>query len=91
LEHIQDYINIEHKLKSTIGRIPPAFWPTSGKVKVENLSARYSADGPIVLHDISFHIKSGEYVGISKTTFLMFNVYHAHSLFQWDAPEVEKC
>jgi ABC-type bacteriocin/lantibiotic exporter with double-glycine peptidase domain len=44
--------------------VPPAYWPASGSLKVEKLSARYSEDGPKVLHDISFEVKSGERVGI---------------------------
>ena len=46
--------------------LPPAYWPPSGDLNVESLSARYSADGPKVLHDISFHVKSGERVGIGE-------------------------
>ncbi|KAF8513924.1 hypothetical protein BU17DRAFT_52922, partial [Hysterangium stoloniferum] len=33
----------------------------------ENLRARYSADGPKVLHNISFEIKSGDLVGITRS------------------------
>ncbi|KAH9166021.1 hypothetical protein EDB89DRAFT_2115943 [Lactarius sanguifluus] len=50
--------------KPTKQGIPPAYWPASGDLRVEKLSARYSHDGPTVLHDISFHIKSGERVGV---------------------------
>jgi ABC-type bacteriocin/lantibiotic exporter with double-glycine peptidase domain len=35
---------------------------------VENLTARYSADGPIVLDKLSFHIKSGERIGVGEPT-----------------------
>lgn len=42
LERIQDYIDIDHEpLPSEEGK-PPAAWPTSGEIVVENLSARYS-------------------------------------------------
>ncbi|ETW87620.1 ABC transporter [Heterobasidion irregulare TC 32-1] len=68
LERIQAYINIEQEPKATKDGVPPAYWPASGDVKVENLSARYSQDGPNVLHDISFHIKSGERVGVVGRT-----------------------
>lgn len=33
---------------------------------VENLSARYSPDGPAVLHNLSFHVRSGERIGIGE-------------------------
>jgi hypothetical protein len=35
---------------------------------VENLTARYSVDGLIVLDELSFHIKSGERVGVGEST-----------------------
>jgi ABC-type multidrug transport system fused ATPase/permease subunit len=68
LERIQEYTVIEQEPKPTEGGIPPAYWPASGDVRVEKLSARYSADGPKVLHDVSFHIKSGERVGVVGRT-----------------------
>ena len=43
LERIQSYLDIEHEPKPTDLQKPPAAWPTSGKLHVENLSARYSA------------------------------------------------
>lgn len=33
---------------------------------VRNLSARYSADGPEVLKNVSFHLQSGQRMGIGK-------------------------
>lgn len=80
------YINIEQEQKPTERGVPPAYWPASGDLRVEQLSARYSLvrvllcryspppsdlmssyqDGPKVLHDISFHIKSGERVGVGE-------------------------
>ncbi|KAJ6468064.1 P-loop containing nucleoside triphosphate hydrolase protein [Mycena vitilis] len=68
LERIQAYIDIEHEKPATDSGKPPAYWPTSGELRVEGLSARYSDDGPKVLHDISFHIKSGERIGIVGRT-----------------------
>ncbi|KAJ6575530.1 hypothetical protein B0H10DRAFT_2168545 [Mycena sp. CBHHK59/15] len=68
LERIQGYVTIEQEPKPTAAGIPPAYWPASGKLSVEKLSARYSTDGPKVLHDISFNIKSGERVGVVGRT-----------------------
>ncbi|KAI0291829.1 hypothetical protein BC826DRAFT_1105763 [Russula brevipes] len=68
LERMHSYINIEQEPKPSKQGIPPAYWPASGDLKVEKLSARYSLDGPKVLHDISFHIKSGERVGVVGRT-----------------------
>jgi len=47
---------------------PPAYWPASGELRVENLSARYSSNGPQVLHNLSFHLKSGERIGVVGRT-----------------------
>ncbi|KAF7978858.1 hypothetical protein HWV62_44329 [Athelia sp. TMB] len=68
LERIQGYINIEQEPKPIVGGDPPAYWPASGDIRVEGLSARYSADGPKVLKDINFHVKSGERIGVVGRT-----------------------
>ena len=43
LERILQYISIEQEQQPQEGGIPPAYWPASGRLEVENLSARYSA------------------------------------------------
>ncbi|KAI0052966.1 hypothetical protein FA95DRAFT_1579668 [Auriscalpium vulgare] len=68
LERILGYIKIEQEPKFTKDGVPPAYWPASGDLRVEKLSARYSEDGPKVLHDVSFHIHSGERVGVVGRT-----------------------
>ncbi|KLO19974.1 P-loop containing nucleoside triphosphate hydrolase protein [Schizopora paradoxa] len=68
LERIQGYIDIDHEPKPTPEGVPPAYWPSSGQIEVNSLSARYSKDGPRVLHDLSFQIKSGERVGVVGRT-----------------------
>ncbi|KAI0768312.1 P-loop containing nucleoside triphosphate hydrolase protein [Trametes elegans] len=68
LERIKQYLNIEQEPKPTPEGVPPAYWPASGKLEVEKLSARYSPDGPDVLHDISFEVAAGERVGIVGRT-----------------------
>ncbi|THU88444.1 P-loop containing nucleoside triphosphate hydrolase protein [Dendrothele bispora CBS 962.96] len=68
LERIQGYVKIEQEPKPTSEGKPPAYWPSSGELRVENLSARYSLDGPKVLKDISFNIKSGERIGVVGRT-----------------------
>jgi len=42
LERMNAYINIEQEPKPTKKGIPPAYWPASGDLRVERLSARYS-------------------------------------------------
>ncbi|KAJ6462635.1 hypothetical protein C8R47DRAFT_935552, partial [Mycena vitilis] len=64
LERIKQYIEVEQEQEAKREGIPPGYWPASGSLTVETLSARYSPDGPQVLHDISFDIQSGDRVGI---------------------------
>ncbi|KAL4068375.1 hypothetical protein V8B97DRAFT_1975301 [Scleroderma yunnanense] len=68
VERVNSYINIEQEPKPTNGGCPPAYWPATGDLVVNNLSARYSIDGPNVLHDLSFHVESGQRVGIVGRT-----------------------
>lgn len=68
LERIQGYIDIDHEKAPTAQGKPPASWPTSGNLVLDGLSARYSADGPTVLHDISFSVRSGEKIGVVGRT-----------------------
>lgn len=42
LERIKQYLDIEHEPKPTKEGVPPAYWPASGSLNVEKLSARYS-------------------------------------------------
>jgi len=39
---MHSYINAEQESKPTKQGIPPAYWPASGDLRVEELSARYS-------------------------------------------------
>jgi ATP-binding cassette subfamily C (CFTR/MRP) protein 4 len=48
--------------------IPSKFWPTAGNIKFESVSMKYSADGPLVLKEVSFEINSGEKIGIVGRT-----------------------
>ncbi|KAG8914828.1 hypothetical protein FRC01_003897, partial [Tulasnella sp. 417] len=68
LERIKGYVEIEQEPLPTKEGAPPSAWPTSGSLRVEKLSAKYSNDGPNVLHDIGFEIKSGEHVGVVGRT-----------------------
>ncbi|KAF5370319.1 hypothetical protein D9758_006918 [Tetrapyrgos nigripes] len=68
LERIDHYLKIEHEVEAIENGQPPAYWPASGDLRVEKLSAKYSPDGPEVLHEISFHIRSGERIGVVGRT-----------------------
>ncbi|KAF2808068.1 P-loop containing nucleoside triphosphate hydrolase protein [Mytilinidion resinicola] len=47
---------------------PPAEWPQTGMVKIEHVSAAYSAGGNKALDDISLSVRSGEKIGICGRT-----------------------
>ncbi|KZV67808.1 P-loop containing nucleoside triphosphate hydrolase protein [Peniophora sp. CONT] len=68
LERIYAYLSLEQEPQPSQESVPPASWPTSGELRVKNLSARYSPEGPRVLHDLSFTVRSGERVGIVGRT-----------------------
>ncbi|KAJ7212213.1 P-loop containing nucleoside triphosphate hydrolase protein [Mycena pura] len=68
LERVEECIDTEQEQKPTKAGIPPAYWPASGALVADNVSARYSADGPDILHNISFKIKSGERIAIVGRT-----------------------
>lgn len=42
LERILQYIEVEKEAEPKEGGTPPAYWPASGKLEVQNLTARYS-------------------------------------------------
>lgn len=57
-------MEIEQEQPPTESGKPPAHWPASGNLSVEGLSARYSLDGPEVLHGVTFSCQSGEKIGV---------------------------
>ncbi|GAW10408.1 P-loop containing nucleoside triphosphate hydrolase protein [Lentinula edodes] len=69
LERVRHYLVIEHEDEAhSECVVPPAYWPASGALQVKGLCARYSKDGPEVLHDLTFFVRSGEHIGIVGRT-----------------------
>ncbi|VDC00900.1 unnamed protein product [Peniophora sp. CBMAI 1063] len=68
LERLHAYIGIEQEPEPKKAIAPPASWPTSGELIVQGLSASYTPDGPRVLHNLSFHVKPGERIGVVGRT-----------------------
>ncbi|KAF5330041.1 hypothetical protein D9611_010477 [Ephemerocybe angulata] len=68
IERIAAYTEIEQEPKPTERGKPPAAWPTSGELRAEHLTSRYSKTGPAVLHDLNFNIRAGERVGVVGRT-----------------------
>ncbi|KAI0357911.1 P-loop containing nucleoside triphosphate hydrolase protein [Trametes cingulata] len=98
LERIQQYLRIEQEPKPTPEGVPPAYWPASGHLEVDKLSARYSSDGPKVLHEVSFEVASGERVGIvgrtgsgkSSLTLALLRCILTEGTVRYDGLETEK-
>ena len=81
LERIEQYITIEQEPKPSESGEPPAYWPASGSLAVEGLSAKYSEDGPKVLHEIRFEARAGERIGIGTRIRLGVGRFQSSSPF----------
>lgn len=68
IERLDEFLQIDQEPPSTEQGQPPASWPTSGEIIFDNTSARYSADGPLVLKNISLRINSGSRIACVGTT-----------------------
>ncbi|KAJ3529707.1 hypothetical protein NM208_g9637 [Fusarium decemcellulare] len=65
-ERVVEYTELD--TESLGGEKPPAAWPTSGTMEVENLEVAYASDLPPVLKGISFKVKNNERVGVVGRT-----------------------
>ncbi|SCZ98055.1 BZ3500_MvSof-1268-A1-R1_Chr3-3g06545 [Microbotryum saponariae] len=63
VQRILEYSDIEQEVQTSGKGDPPKDWP-EGSIEFNKYSARYSHDGPDVLHELSFKIKAGEKIGI---------------------------
>ena len=70
VERVVEYAELptEDDLSKSPGTTPPAAWPASGSIKVENLSVAYDESLPPALKDVSFSIPSGKRVGVVGRT-----------------------
>jgi ABC-type multidrug transport system fused ATPase/permease subunit len=67
-QRVLQYATLPSEPPSTEQGKPPAAWPTDGDVDVKDLSVKYALDGPNVLSNVTFSIKSKERVGICGRT-----------------------
>lgn len=58
----------ELEIEDQSGNEVAADWPSEGQITVRDLDARYAANLPLVLKSISFHVRSGERIGIIGRT-----------------------
>ncbi|KAF1817894.1 P-loop containing nucleoside triphosphate hydrolase protein [Dissoconium aciculare CBS 342.82] len=59
--------NLEQEISSPSNPMPNS-WPEQGEIKFNNVRMRYRPGLPLVLEDLSIHIKAGERVGIVGRT-----------------------
>lgn len=69
VERIKEFLEIDHEPEPKKDSTPPAYWPSSGDLHVEKVSARYAADGPEVLKNVTFSLQSGQRMGIGKNAY----------------------
>ncbi|XP_067134910.1 ATP-binding cassette sub-family C member 4-like [Centruroides vittatus] len=58
----------EASYESSLDKRPPRDWPQRGEIHFDNVSLQYSKDKNIVLKNLTFHIRSGEKIGIVGRT-----------------------
>ncbi|KAJ3010929.1 UNVERIFIED_CONTAM: hypothetical protein HDU68_001911 [Siphonaria sp. JEL0065] len=83
IERCDEYLSIDQEAAAIDPENRPATnWPNDGKISIQELEMRYSADSPVVLHGISAEIGAREKVGVigrtgagkSSLTMAMFRI-----------------
>ncbi|XP_038064939.1 multidrug resistance-associated protein 4-like [Patiria miniata] len=68
VERVCEYIDIKPEAPLQTDHKPPSDWPQCGGITLQDVSLRYSDDGPLVLREINCVIKPNEKVGIVGRT-----------------------
>ena len=68
VERILVYVDLPAEGATTTPDDPPPSWPEEGSVDFKNVDLVYREGLPLVLKDVSFHVKAGEKV--SRNSFL---------------------
>ena len=71
MERVVEYLEVPQEAPAVTSVKPPAYWPASGDLRVDHLNAKYSDNGPLVLKDVNFELKSGECVGVGASSSTM--------------------
>ncbi|OTA59277.1 abc transporter [Hypoxylon sp. EC38] len=71
-QRVAEYAEIEPEAnpaeEASKARKIPAAWPETGYIEFENVTAKYSDDGPDILRDVSFYAMPGQRVAIVGRT-----------------------
>jgi len=68
VERVKEFSELSTEPPEFLEPRPPTAWPKEGHVICENLSIKYAADLPNVLHNVSFKVQPGEKIGILGRT-----------------------
>ncbi|XP_068447107.1 ATP-binding cassette sub-family C member 4-like [Clinocottus analis] len=68
VERVVEYTELESEAPWETQKRPPPDWPNKGQVTFDRVNFSYSADGPVVLKDISATFQPNEKVGIVGRT-----------------------
>ena len=69
LDRIFEYVSLTQEAQHIIeSKRPPATWPHSGQLQINNVSFKYRPDLPLVLRNITMSIEGGKKVGIVGRT-----------------------
>ncbi|CAG8489136.1 4720_t:CDS:10, partial [Dentiscutata heterogama] len=68
VERISEFSEIPQEAPAIIEPRPPACWPHSGAIVVQNLEVKYASDLEPVLHHISFNVEGQEKIGLVGRT-----------------------
>ncbi|XP_047739552.1 ATP-binding cassette sub-family C member 5 [Hyalella azteca] len=68
VERIQSYIETLESEGQHSEVIPPATWPTHGRICFRNVAMRYRHNTPLVFRDLSFDVHEAEKIGVVGRT-----------------------
>ena len=60
VERVLHYTGLEPEGESSTPNDPPPSWPSKGEISFSKVELAYRKGLPLVLKDISFHVKAGE-------------------------------
>ena len=60
VERVLHYTELEPEGEASTQNDPPPSWPSEGEISFSNVELAYREGLPLVLKDISFHVKAGE-------------------------------
>ncbi|KAH3666042.1 hypothetical protein OGAPHI_004231 [Ogataea philodendri] len=69
VERVQEYVDgVDKEPPMELPQDPVNSWPSKGEIDVRNISIKYAPDLPRVIDGVSFHVNSGEKVGVVGRT-----------------------